>query len=160
MVDAVAMPGWTALMEGESNVHPVSEETALAPESRAALTLRTVCGLSTAEVARAQRLGQQAAAVARLDRHMGGQVALGNLAHDFAGHMWLATQRHGDAAHIDLDVPLVGLVATAGDGRCALLQTADDLHSGHADLLVVEGDIGADARRGERKAREAPTDHA
>ena len=30
MVDAVAMPGWTALMEGESNVHPVSEETALA----------------------------------------------------------------------------------------------------------------------------------
>ncbi len=50
---------------------------------------------------------------------------------------------HGDAAHVYLEVPLVGLVAAAVDGRGALLQTGDDLHCGHADLLVVEGDIGA-----------------
>ncbi len=30
MVDAVAIPGWTALMEGERNVNPASEEAALA----------------------------------------------------------------------------------------------------------------------------------
>lgn len=30
MVDAVVMPGWAALMEGERNVNPVSEEGALA----------------------------------------------------------------------------------------------------------------------------------
>ncbi|MNO38176.1 hypothetical protein D3C76_282730 [compost metagenome] len=40
-------------------------------------------------------------------------------------------------------MPLVGLVAAAVDGRRALLQTGHQLHRGHADLSVVEGDVGA-----------------
>ncbi len=48
-----------------------------------------------------------------------------------------------DAAHVDLDVPLVGLVAAAVDGRIALLQASHQLHRRHADLSMVEGDVGA-----------------
>lgn len=49
----------------------------------------------------------------------------------------------GDAAHVNLDVAFVGLVATAVDGGVALLQSSHQLDCGHANLLVVKSDISA-----------------